>query len=132
MDFYNTEIECKYREFEDERESDLIYKKNLIEIFKLEDSVLNEDLFKEMDNSVRKLKEYLISKSYYQKIMDLALKASKQFILEDEYVGFMVLFSYDFCDRFHELLCESIESNSIPEEKYNVLLGLLSNNVDST
>jgi hypothetical protein len=128
MDFYNTEIKCNYRDFNDEKESDLIYKKNLIEIFNLQDNILSDELFEIMSESIEKLRDYLLSKSYYQKIQNLAIKTSSLFIFEDEKTGFMLLYSYDFCDKFHNLICNIINNDDIPEEQYDELLNLVSKN----
>jgi hypothetical protein len=115
MDLYNIDISCNYREYSDEIQSDLVYKKNLIQIFNLDDDLSNDDLsnddlFKKMRITIEKIRDYLIKNKKYDRIQVLAKKASKQFIIEDEIIGFMVLFSYDFFDLFHELLVLTIKN----------------------
>ena len=122
LDFYNIDLSCNYRSFEDEKESDLVYKKNLVEVFNLQENVLNDDLFELMSKSIDKIKSYLVEKDLYKLIIDLVKKASQSFIFEDEKVGLMLLFSYDFFDDFHLLLKELLVDEKLNSIYYDKLL----------
>ena len=125
MDIYNINIECNYRDFDDEKEADLVYKKNLIEVLNLQDDIMNNELFDMMGLKVEKLSEYLKEKELYEKIEPLVKKASSIFIIEKEDVGMMMLFSYDFFDMFHILICQLLNDGEVKDDDYELLKGKL-------
>jgi hypothetical protein len=122
LEFYNIDISCNYRELKNDEESDLVYRKNLIEVFNLQNDIMNDDLFEKMSSSVDKLKDYLEEKDLYKHIEELVKRASKSFIFEDYKIGFMLLFSYDFFDEFHILIKQILMNKEKDEEHYKMLL----------
>lgn len=121
MDIYNINIDCNYRSFDDEKEADLVYKKNIIEVFNLQEDILNNELFEMMSKKIEDLKKYLEENDLFKHIEELVNDASKIFIMKNVDVGMMMLFSYDFFDMFHNVLVSILRDKELNVEAYNIL-----------
>ena len=121
MDIYNINIDCNYRSFDDEKEADLVYKKNIIEVFNLQEDILNNELFEMMSKKIEELKKYLEENDLFKHIEELVNDASKIFIMKNVDVGMMMLFSYDFFDMFHNVLVSILRDKELNVEAYNIL-----------
>jgi len=130
---YNTKHICDYHspdilEEEEhklsEEEKDFIvnclYRNDLLYIFNLEDF---ENEFQEkaiFDELYEQIKENEFLKSCMK-------KAANNIGLEDEKLGLVLLYSFDYLFAMHPCVCEFLETGNVSEEKQNLLKSHLFN-----
>jgi hypothetical protein len=121
----NTKIICTYNtdeifeptdkltERDKEFVRDVIYRQELLNILELED--YNNA---KIDNGFRKLYEKI---KFYMPLQEIMRKLAGEVMSEDEEVGLIILFSYDFMYQSHKCISELLETNNISDENINLL-----------
>jgi hypothetical protein len=121
----NTKIICTYNtdeifeptdkltERDKEFVRDVIYRQELLNILELED--YNNA---KIDNGFRTLYEKI---KFYTPLQEIMRKLAGEVMSEDEEVGLIILFSYDFMYQSHKCISELLETNNISDENINLL-----------
>ena len=97
---YITDFRCTYKKFEDNDDSLILYRYQLLQAFgidKYNDEIINS----EIENLYNKFKNNI----NIQKIIE-----KNKIYLEDDLINFMLLFQYDIFYLFHDLLCILIDN----------------------
>ena len=117
MNFYNTNYQITYDKYMNDNPdtADLYYKKNLIEIFNLDEDS-DFDLISDRVNIIyKKLEPYIESNEDFK---ELLLQAAGKLMSTDMELGFMILHSYDTLYLTHKLNTEFLLDNTI---NYSIL-----------
>ena len=112
MNNYNINYEITYdKHMNDEPDTaDLYYRKDLLEIFGLDEDS-DFDLLSDRVNLVyKKMKEYIERTPSFKEILE---KAAGKLLSEDIELGFMILHSYDTLYLMHQLNSEFLNTNQI-------------------
>jgi hypothetical protein len=121
----NTKIICTYNtdeifeptdkltERDKEFVRDVIYRQELLNILELGD--YNNA---KIDNGFRTLYEKI---KFYTPLQEIMRKLAGEVMSEDEEVGLIILFSYDFMYQSHKCISELLETNNISDENINLL-----------
>jgi len=116
-------------EKEKEDLSDVIYKYDLISIFALHD-FLEEIIIEKINNlysiMIQNKEIKVICSEIYKNININGL--FKKINEDDNFVNFMVLFSYDNLHLFYPCICEFFDNGTISNEKLTVLKNNISEN----
>jgi len=116
-------------EKEKEDLSDVIYKYDLISIFALHD-FLEEIIIEKINNlysiMIQDKEIKVICSEIYKNININGL--FKKINEDDNFVNFMVLFSYDNLHLFYPCICEFFDNGTISNEKLTVLKNNISEN----
>jgi hypothetical protein len=116
-------------EKEKEDLSDVIYKYDLISIFALDD-FLEEIIIEKINNlysiMIQNKEIKVICSEIYKNININGL--FKKINEDDNFVNFMVLFSYDNLHLFYPCICEFFDNGTISNEKLTVLKNNISEN----
>jgi hypothetical protein len=122
---YNTKFTCTYNtdeifeptdeltEYDKEFVRDAIYRQEILNILELEDYDNNK-----IDYAFRILYEKI---SFYEPLCEIMRKLAEEVMSEDEEVGIIILFSYDFMYQSHKCISELLETNKISDENINLL-----------
>jgi len=115
---YNTKFICTYKSYSDPYLSDTFYRKNLLEIFNIED--LNfEKHESEICDEMVVIFEKIKSHREFAKCMD---KTSLIFSIEEKLIAFMILMSYDFFYLTHPCVSEFLDEGTISDDKIKALM----------
>lgn len=115
---YNTKFVCTYKSYADPYLSDTFYRKDLLNIFNIEDLD-----FEKHENEIQEEVIEIFDKiSKYEKFMVCIKKASDLFSVDDFAVGFMILMSYDFLYLTHQCISEFLENGTMSHDKIRELL----------
>ena len=119
-------------EKEKEELSDVIYKYDLISIFALYD-FLEEIIIEKINNlysiMIQNKEIEVICSEIYKNININGL--FKKINEDDNFVNFMVLFSYDNLHLFYPCICEFFDNGTISNEKITVLKNNISKNSEN-
>jgi hypothetical protein len=115
---YNTKFVCTYKSYDDLMLSDTFYRKDLLNIFGIDDL----DFEKHESEIQEEIFEIFEKISKYKTFMECISRSSALFSVDDLAVAFMVLLSYDFLYLTHPCICEFLEKNEISDDKVNLLL----------
>jgi|APCry1669188879_1035177.scaffolds.fasta_scaffold01681_3 hypothetical protein len=115
---YNTKFVCTYKSYADPFLSDTFYRKDLLNIFSIEDL----DFEKHEDEIQEEIIEIFDKICKYKNFMVCIQKAGALFSVDDLAVGFMILMSYDFLYLTHECISEFLENETISDDKIKKLL----------
>ena len=112
MEIYNTNYEITYEKYMNDNPeiADIHYKKNLIEIFKLDEND-DFDLISDRVSEIYKKMEPYIKSNYEFK--ELLLQSAAKMMSTDIEIGFMILYSYDTLYLTHKLNTEFLSNNTI-------------------
>jgi hypothetical protein len=127
---YNTKVACSYntvdvfletdnitdREMEFVR--DALYRQELLDVLELEE--YDEEL---MSAAIHELYEKVKESPELRKCM---LKTAERFVSEDEEVGLLVLFAYDYMYLTHTCICEYLETGKITQTSMDNLYAAIS------
>ena len=127
---YNTKYVCSYNDSDVFLESETqilnddeknfireaLYRRDLCNIFNIEDQVLDEKLISDNISNLYKLING-------QKFLNLCIKtiSNKFFCSTDLELGFMVLFSFDYLYLAHNCISEFIETGQIDETNSSLI-----------
>ncbi len=127
---YNTKYVCSYNDSDVFLESEIqvlnddeknfireaLYRRDLCNIFNIEDQVLDEKLISDNISNLYKLING-------QKFLNLCITtiSNKFFCSSDLELGFMVLFSFDYLYLAHNCISEFIESGQINEKNKSLI-----------
>lgn len=112
MNNYNTNYEITYDKHmnDDPDIADLYYRRDLLEIFGLDEDS-DFDLLSDRVNLVyKKMEEYIEITPSFKEILE---KAAGKLLSEDIELGFMILHSYDTLYLMHQLNSEFLNTNQI-------------------
>jgi len=119
---YNTKFICTYKSYSDYFLSDTFFRKNLLDIFQIDDLDFEKhenEIHDEITTIFEKIKSH-------KKFMKCIKKVQTLFPITDEVVGFMSLMSYDFLYLTHPCISEFLEEGKISDEKIDELMKHLS------
>jgi hypothetical protein len=125
---YNTKLRCTYNYYDDNfkeineikvNDDDLpddisshLYRSELLEAFQLEE--YNDDIIIEkMNHFYASLKDHELLKPIYKKL-------AAKLLCEEEEVGFMFLFSYDYFCLMHLCICDFLEIGYLSNDNVNI------------
>lgn len=127
---YNTNHKCTYDNFDifldadedvSEEEQDnirnIIYRQDLLTIFNIDE--YNESL---ITNAIHELYEKV--KSCNELVLCMR-KLAGNFLSEDEEMGLMILFAYDYMSASHLCISEFLENGTISKKRVNILNDLV-------
>ena len=130
MDFYNTKYVCSYNDSDVFLESELeilneeekvfvrdaLYRRDLCNIFNIEDQCFEEE---EIADNISKLYKKINGEKF---IESCATKISNKFICNSNFeLGFLILFSFDYLYLVHPCICEFIETGKINETNNSLI-----------
>ena len=112
MDFYNTNYEITYEKYmkDDPDAADIHYKKNLIEVFNLDENSDFDLVSDRVGKIYEKMKPYIESNEVFK---GLLLQSAAKIMSTDTELGYMILHSYDTLYLIHKLNTEFIINNTI-------------------
>lgn len=125
--FYNINSIVDYREYEknnDDNEnntnsilSDTRYRENLLETFYLKVSDY-DNIINHIDKIYGYIKDNssIFTQEQYKTFNDILIKCAGEFMTDDKNYGTLVLFSYDYFDKTHQLVKELIKNKTINNE----------------
>lgn len=129
MDFYNTKYVCCYHredvflESDDVNDSErefirhVLYKNDILQIFNIDED--DEFYYKKVNDYIQKI-HILIKESPEGTPLTLyATKLACQFMIYEDEIGFMILFSFDYLHLIHPCICEFLETGKITEDSLN-------------
>jgi len=127
---YNTKYICSYNDSDIFLESEIqllnedeknfvreaLYRRDLCNIFNIEDQLLDE---KEISNNISNLYKLINGKNF----LNLCVKkiSNNLFCNSDLELGFMVLFSFDYLYLAHNCISEFIETGKISETNNSLI-----------
>jgi hypothetical protein len=123
---YNTKFVCTYKSYSDCFLSDTFFRKDILNIFKIDDLDFEKhesEINDEVANIFEKIKTH-------KKFMECIKKAQILFPVTDEIVGLMCLMSYEFLYLSHPCISEFLEEGKISDEKIDALMNHLSSQID--
>lgn len=130
MDVYNTKYVCSYNDSDVFLESELkilnddeknfvrdaLYRRDLCNIFNIEDQCFDEKIITNMiSDLLKKINGEKFLESCITKISNKILCSS------DLELGFMMLFSFDYLYLSHPCICEFIETGKISETNNSLI-----------
>jgi hypothetical protein len=130
MEFYNTKYVCSYNDsdvfldseleilndYEKNFVRDALYRRDLCNIFNIEDQCFDEKIITNMINALFKnINGEQFLESCITKISNKILCSS------DLELGFMMLFSFDYLYLSHPCICEFIETGKISETNNSLI-----------
>jgi hypothetical protein len=134
MENYNTKYICTYNnsnvfletdnvnELEKNFIRNILYKKDLLNIFKMNEDVeeeFNDDLF---NNTINKIFLLIKEDTENNRFISCINKLSDKHMILGKEVGFMLLFSFDYLYFSHTCICEFLEKGKMNEDSLNLLL----------
>jgi len=129
MEIYNTKYVCSYNDSdvfleseieilnEDEKQfvRDALYRRDLCNIFKIEEEYFDEKVITTIINS-------LYSDINGEKFLkSCIIKFSNNFFSNDLELGFLILFSFDYLYLLHPCICEFIETGKISKTNNSLI-----------
>jgi len=97
--------------------ADYLYKDEYLKIFNIPEFD---------DNKINDVTTYVYSKmSHHEEFNKCMITAASKFVSEDEELGFMVLFSYNYFFITHRCICDFLETGEISEMNINALKTIL-------
>lgn len=118
---YNTKFSCTYNTSNDEKFSDILYRKDILGVFNIKDCDF-EKHETEIYEIMLTMYDKLVNNEKFAKCIN---KVCSLFFTEDLFIGFTILFSYDFLYLTHPCICEFFGKNNISDDKINILLDIL-------
>ena len=118
---YNTKFVCTYKSYSDCSLSDTFFRKDILNIFKIDDLDFEKhesEINDEVSNIFEKIKTH-------KKFMECIKKTQTLFLITDEIVGLMCLMSYEFLYLTHPCISEFLEEGKISHEKIDALINKL-------
>lgn len=123
MDFYNTKYICSYNDSDIFLESeleilneeektfirDVLYRRDLCNIFNIDDQHFDEKI---INNSINKLYKIINGEKFLEYCIT---RVSNNFNNLDLELGFIILFSFDYLYLLHSCISEFIETGKISE-----------------
>ena len=124
MDFYNTKYVCSYNDSdvfleseiqilsEDEKQfvRDALYRREVCNIFNIEDQLFDEKI---ITNIICSLYKNINGEKFIE--LCATKTSNKIFCNSDLELGFLILFSFDYLYLLHPCICEFIETGKISE-----------------
>ena len=93
--------------------ADYLYKDEYLKIFNIPEFD---------DHKINDVTTYVYSKmSHHEEFKQCMITAASKFVSEDEELGFMVLFSYNYFFITHRCICDFLETGEISEPNINAL-----------
>jgi len=120
---YDISFVCNYNNDEaiNEDMCDMLYRENIIRILKLDDLVLDDELFNIMSKRIDMIYDYLSNKDLLKYLKDIFEKIEQNLIFSD--LLFTVLFSYDYLSEAHEyikyLIINRNDNKELHDNLYN-------------
>ena len=110
--FYNTNYEITYHKYMNENpdKADVYYKKNLIEVFNLDEDSDFDLISDRVGEIYKKMKPYIQSNKVFK---ELLLESAAKIMSTDTELGYMILHSYDTLYLIHKLNTEFLTNNTI-------------------
>jgi hypothetical protein len=97
--------------------ADYLYKDEYLKIFNIPEFD---------DKKINDVTTYVYSKmSHHEEFKQCMITAASKFVSEDEELGFMVLFSYNYFFITHRCICDFLETGEISEMNINALKTIL-------
>ena len=129
MEIYNTKYVCSYNDSDvfleseieilndDEKQfvRDALYRRDLCNIFKIEDEYFDEKIITNIINAL------YVSINGEKFLESCIIKVSNNFFSNDLELGFLILFSFDYLYLVHPCICEFIETGKIIETNNSLL-----------
>ena len=112
MELYNTNYEITYEKYmkDDPDTADIYYKKNLIEVFNLDENSDFDLVSDRVGEIYKKMKPYIQSNEVFK---ELLLQSAAKIMSTDTELGYMILHSYDTLYLIHKLNTEFLTNNTI-------------------
>ena len=129
MDFYNTKYVCSYNNSDVFLESELeilnedekvfvrdaLYRRDLCNIFNIEDQCFYED---KITDNISKLYKKINGEAFLESCI---AKVSDNFFSNDVELCFTILFSFDYLYLVHPCICEFIETGKINKSNESLI-----------
>ena len=129
MDFYNTKYVCSYNDSDVFLESELeilneeekvfvrdaLYRRDLCNIFNIEDQCFEEKI---ITNMISTLYKKINGEAFLEGCVK---KISNNFFSNDVELCFTILFSFDYLYLVHPCICEFIETGKISETNNSLI-----------
>ena len=129
MEIYNTKYVCSYNDSDvfleseieilndDEKQfvRDALYRRDLCNIFKIEDEYFDEKIITNIINAL------YVSINGEKFLESCIIKVSNNFFSNDLELGFLILFSFDYLYLVHPCISEFIETGKINDSNDSLL-----------
>ena len=118
---YNTKFECRYHKDDvfletdvltDEEKAmvrDILYKEDVLNVFSID---FNDDSIV-FENAITSLYEKI---KHYQPLKNCMKKMAATILSEDEQMGLVIMYSYDYMYIIHKCVSDYLETSSISEQ----------------
>ena len=130
MEMYNTKYICYYNDSdvfleseiqilsEDEKQfvRDALYRRDLCNIFKIEDHCFNEKI---INDSISNLYKIINGETFVE--FCITKFSNNFFCNSDLELGFLILFSFDYLYLVHPCICEYIETGKISDSNESLI-----------
>jgi hypothetical protein len=122
---YKTDLVCTYQYIEEDDESEILYRSQLLQAFGLAD--FDEE---KINSTTEQLYEKYKDNIYIDKMIKADIMKINE-IFPDKVTQFRMYFGYETFHLFHNLLCALINNTSINDKSYNNLINnnLINNNL---
>ena len=129
MEIYNTKYVCSYNDSDvfleseieilndDEKQfvRDALYRRDLCNIFKIEDEYFDEKIITNIINAL------YVSINGEKFLESCIIKVSNNFFSNDLELGFLILFSFDYLYLLHPCISEFIETGKISDSNESLV-----------
>ena len=122
MNFYNTNFKTRYQSIENDDEGDVMYRKDLLEVFFMDENVEFDVMTNKMGRVYQHINDDLKCNTKFKKILE---KSAARLFSEDLEIGFTLLYSYDSFYLVHELLTGYFIHNEINEGVLEKILNII-------
>jgi len=122
---YNCDINVDYKEIEDKDVGEIYYRRDLIDVFKMNvNDLTNSNFFNILEQKVAIIFNNLPKDN--KKLNHLLEIISNKFLGNKDYsYGFLFLFGYDYFQEVHKIISYYIKYNEINNELINNLINIL-------
>ena len=117
---YEFKLVCTYSKIKDYDESEILYKMQFLQLFKLED--FHDDT---INNTTELLFNYFITINKNEKVQNLIDVTTMK---DDLLSGFRMFYAFPTLHMFHKLLFELYYEKDFDEENYNQLINFAKTN----
>jgi hypothetical protein len=98
---YNFDLECTYYKHKNKDLREDYYRKEVLEVFHLQEAINDEDLFKKLSVNVSRIGGIIFKDD---KMKEYARRLANRVMSNDPYVGLLMFFSYDLFWIIHAAL----------------------------
>lgn len=122
MDFYNTNFKTRYDSIQDDDEGDVMYRRDLLEVFQVSEDSEFDVMTKNMEKVYQRLD---VNIKNHPKFKEILTKSAARLFSEDLEIGFTLLYSFDTFYLIHQFLSEYFNTQTINDDILEKILNII-------